>query len=64
MKQVSEIIFWNDIKGRLKQKYPELNNSDLQWRNSSQNDLVEMIAIKLGKTTRELQLEIELLEEV
>lgn len=63
MKQVSEIIFWNDIKGRLKQKYPQLNNSDLQWRNSSQNDLVEMIAIKLGKTTRELQLEIELLEE-
>ncbi len=64
MKQVSEIIFWNDIKGRLKQKYPQLNNSDLQWRNSTQNDLVEMIAIKLGKTTRELQLEIELLEEV
>jgi hypothetical protein len=57
----NEIMFWNDLKGRLKQKYPQLNNADLQWRHSSQEDLLEMIALKLGKTYRELQLEIELI---
>jgi hypothetical protein len=61
MKKENEIIFWNDLKGKLKQRYPQLNNSDLQWRDSSQNDLIEMIAVKLGKSTRELQEEIEIL---
>jgi hypothetical protein len=59
MEKEIDIIYWNDIKGILKQKYPLLTNSDLFWRQSTQEDLIEMIAAKLGKTTRELELEIE-----
>ena len=59
MEREMDIIFWNDIKGKLKQKYPLLTNSDLFWRHGSQDDLIEMIAVKLGKTTKELQDEIE-----
>jgi hypothetical protein len=61
MEKEMDIIYWNDIKGKLKQKYPLLTSADLQWRHSSQEDLIEMIAGKLGKTTRELQEEIEVL---
>jgi hypothetical protein len=54
-----DIIYWNDLKSKLRQKYPVLTNSDLLWRNSTIEDLLEMIAIKLGKTSRELQKTIE-----
>ena len=50
-----DIIYWNDLKSKLKQKYPLLTNADLQWRHGTQEDLIEMIALKLGKTNRELQ---------
>jgi hypothetical protein len=60
MEKEIDIIYWNDLRSKLKQKYPLLTNADLQWRHSSQEDLIEMIAVKLGKTTRELQEEIEI----
>ncbi len=55
-----DIIFWNDLKIKLKTKYPMLTNSDLIWRHSTQEDLLEMIALKLGMTYRELQTQIEM----
>jgi hypothetical protein len=54
-----DIIYWNDLKSKLKQKYPELTNADLLWRHGSEEDLLRMIAFKLGKTKRELQATIE-----
>jgi hypothetical protein len=54
MKNESEIEIWNELKRELKQRYPMLTNADLQWRNSSQSDLLHMIADKLGKSNREL----------
>jgi hypothetical protein len=54
MKNVSEIEIWNDLKRELKQHYPMLTNADLHWRDSSQKELLQMIADKLGKTNREL----------
>lgn len=50
-----EIISWNDIKIKLKEQYPLLTNADLIWRHGTTEDLLEMIAAKLGKTVRELQ---------
>jgi len=50
-----EIISWNDIKSKLKEEYPLLTNADLIWRHGKTEDLIEMIAFKLGKTSRELQ---------
>jgi hypothetical protein len=54
MKNVSEIEIWNELRRELKQRYPVLTNADLHWRNSSQSELLHMIADKLGKTNREL----------
>lgn len=54
MKNESEIEIWNELRRELKQRYPILTNADLQWRNSSQSDLLHMIADKLGKSNREL----------
>jgi hypothetical protein len=59
MNKANEIFFWDEIKAKLKIQYPQLTNSDLSWRHSSQEDLLEMIANKLGKTYKELQLELE-----
>jgi len=60
MKNVSEIEIWNELKRELKQRYPILTNADLHWRNSSQNELLHMIADKLGKTNRELKEEFQI----
>jgi hypothetical protein len=49
-----DIIYWNDLKSKLKQKYPVLTNSDLLWRHGTEEDLLTMIALKLGKTKKEM----------
>jgi hypothetical protein len=55
MNKEFDVIYWNDLKVKLKQEYPMLTNADLQWRHSTKEDLLKMIAIKLGKRYRELQ---------
>lgn len=55
MNKESEICYWNELKGKLKIRYPLLTSADLQWRHSNQDDLLEMIALKLGITFKELQ---------
>jgi len=50
---------WDDVKNKLHQKYPILTTADLIWRDGSKTDLLRMIAIRLGMTTRELKQEIE-----
>jgi hypothetical protein len=42
-----KIMIWNDIKVKLKLRYPCLTNADLVWRHGNQEDLLEMIANKL-----------------
>jgi hypothetical protein len=55
MENEFDIIYWNDLKGKLKQNYPVLTNSDLLWRHGTEEDLLRTIAFKLGKTKRQLQ---------
>ena len=54
MERENSIIHWNSLKSKLKQKYPTLTSADLTWRHSSQEDLLEMIANKLGMTYNEM----------
>jgi hypothetical protein len=54
-----DFIYWDDLKYKLKQEYPQLTNADLLWRNGTEEDLLRMIAFKLGKTKKELQAVIE-----
>jgi hypothetical protein len=55
MEREFDIIYWNDLKGKLKTKYPQLTNADLLWRQGAEEDLLRMTAFKLRKTKRELQ---------
>ncbi len=48
------------IKEKLSSKYPTLTKSDLIWRHGTRVEWLRMIATKLGKTSRELQKEIDL----
>lgn len=45
---------WRYIKDKIRSKFPELTNDDLNWGHVSRNDLLEMISNKLGKTQKEL----------
>jgi hypothetical protein len=54
MYQELDVIYWNDIGSKLKQEYPLLTSADLLWRHTTQEDLLDMIALKLGKTYKEL----------
>jgi hypothetical protein len=45
---------WDNIKNVLIQLYPKLTRADLAWRQKTKDDIIEMIANKLGKTTTEL----------
>jgi hypothetical protein len=47
--------YWDDLKSKLKQKYPMLTNADLLSRQNTKEDILVMIALKLGITNKELQ---------
>jgi hypothetical protein len=55
MDKVLDPVIWNDLKFKLKQKYPVLTNADLLSRTGMEEDLFRMVAYKLGKTKKELQ---------
>jgi hypothetical protein len=61
MENEFEVINWNDMKLKLKEEYPTLTNSDLQWRHSSKEEVLHTIAQKLKKSYRELQEKLEML---
>ena len=55
MNKEYDIIYWNDLKIKLKKKYSKLTTADLQWRNSTIDDLLIPISYKLGLTKKDLQ---------
>lgn len=50
---------WASIRYKLTSKYPQLTKADLVFRDGTESDLLRMIAIRLGKTSRELQKELQ-----
>jgi uncharacterized protein YjbJ (UPF0337 family) len=50
---------WNEIKGKLKQKYGQLTDQDLMFAEGKQDELLGRLQKKLGKTKDELWTEIE-----
>jgi len=50
---------WNEIKGKLKQKYGELTDDDLTFAKGKEDELYGRLQKKLGKTKDEIQREIE-----
>lgn len=49
---------WNEVKGKLKQKYADLTDDDLLYVEGKEDELYGRIQNKIGKTKEEVQNEI------
>ena len=55
MKNITELEGnWNEIKGKLKQKYAMLTDNDLLLVEGKQEEMLGRLQSKLGKTKEEL----------
>ena len=50
---------WNEVKGKLKQKYAELTDDDLTFAEGKEDELLGRLQKRLGKSKEELRREIE-----
>jgi len=50
---------WNSIKSVLQKEYPQLTKSDFLWRQGSKEDVLKMIADKLGIARKDLKMSFE-----
>jgi len=50
---------WNEVKGKLKQKYADLTDDDLLFAEGKEEELVGRIQKKTGRTKEEIREEIE-----
>lgn len=49
---------WNEVKGKLKQKYSDLTDDDLMYAEGKEDELLGRMQKKTGKTKEELKDEI------
>lgn len=49
---------WNEVKGRLKQKYGELTDNDLVFSDGKEDELIGRLQKKIGRTKEEIRSEI------
>ncbi len=50
---------WNELKGKLKQKYSKLTDDDLLFTEGKEDELLGRLQKKLGKTKEEVRSMIE-----
>jgi uncharacterized protein YjbJ (UPF0337 family) len=50
---------WNEIKGKLKQKYGQLTDNDLTFADGKEDELLGRLQQKLRKSKEDLRKEIE-----
>ena len=50
---------WNEIKGKLKQKYGQLTDDDLAFADGKEDELLGRLQKRLGRTKDQLRAEIE-----
>src|SRR5204863_3723217 len=50
---------WNEVKGKLKQKYAQLTDDDLTFAEGKDDELLGRLQQKLGKSKEDLRKEIE-----
>lgn len=48
-----DLKHWENVKGKLKNIYPQLTDSDLIWRHESKENLYYLIATKLVISKKE-----------
>jgi len=49
---------WNEIKGKLKQKYADLTDDDLTFAEGKDDELLGRLQKKLGRTKEDIRKEI------
>lgn len=49
---------WNEVKGKLKQKYGELTEDDLKYAEGKKDEVLGKLQQKLGKSKDEIEKEI------
>jgi uncharacterized protein YjbJ (UPF0337 family) len=50
---------WNEVKGKLKQKYGQLTDDDLAFAEGKEDELLGRLQKKLGKSKEDLRKEVE-----
>lgn len=50
---------WNELKGKLKQKYADLTDDDLMYAEGKEDELYGKLQQKLGKTKEEIEKEFD-----
>lgn len=50
---------WNEVKGKLKQKYGQLTDNDLTFADGKEDELLGRLQQRLGKSKEDLRKEIE-----
>ena len=50
---------WNEVKGKLKQKYGQLTDDDLMFAEGKEDELLGRLEKRVGRTRDELRAEIE-----
>ena len=50
---------WNEVKGKLKQKYADLTDDDLTFAEGKEDELLGRLQKRLGKSKDEVRREIE-----
>ena len=56
MKELATSDQWLELQAKLKIKYPELTETDLEYHEPLQQDMLRMVEYKLGKTKEEMLL--------
>lgn len=47
--------FWNERKEKLKQKYQIITDEDLHFRDGKEQEMIELLGYKLGKSKDEVR---------
>ena len=50
---------WNEVKGKLKQKYGQLTDQDLMFAEGKEDELLGRLQNRLGKSQDDLRSELE-----
>jgi uncharacterized protein YjbJ (UPF0337 family) len=50
---------WNEVKGKLKQKYAQLTDNDLTFAEGKDEELLGRLQQKLGKSKEDVRRELE-----
>jgi uncharacterized protein YjbJ (UPF0337 family) len=45
---------WNEVKGKIKQKYADLTDEDLTYKEGKEDELIGKLQKKTGKTKEEV----------